>query len=74
MYNNSTRETMETRPITHAEAVYLARAMNLEIQTVWEITRNVPFSSYSDLESTIRRQVAGGVNTEMENDFRVPSF
>jgi len=65
---------METRPITHGEAVYLARALNLEIQTVWEITRNVPFSSYSDMESSIRRHLAGCENTEVDNDFRVPSF
>jgi hypothetical protein len=49
---------METRPATHPEAVYLARALNLNIETVWEIIRHSPFFSYADLELAARNYVA----------------
>jgi hypothetical protein len=44
------------RPPTHPEAVYLARALNLNIETVWEIIRPLRFSSYTDLELAVHNR------------------
>lgn len=49
---------METRSATHAEAVYLARALDLNIEAVWRIIRHVPFSSFADLEFAVRHAIA----------------
>jgi hypothetical protein len=44
---------MEQRIATHAEAVFIARALNLRIETVWEIIRGLPFATYADLETAV---------------------
>ncbi len=64
---------MRTRRITHAEAVYLARTLNLEIETVWEIIRNVPFSSFVELEMAVHRHIAEHRNAEVESDYGIPT-
>jgi len=46
---------MEQRIATHAEAVFIARALNLRIETVWEIIRGLPFTTYADLETAVHR-------------------
>ncbi len=42
-----------TRLATHAEAVYIARALNLRIETVWQIIQGLPFSSFNELELAV---------------------
>lgn len=64
---------MGSRPITHAEAVYIARALNLNIEAVWEIIRHESFSSYSDLELTIHRHMAKSREVEIDTDCGVPT-
>jgi hypothetical protein len=49
---------METRPTTHAEAVYLARTLNLKIESVWEAIRHRSFSSFADLELALHSLIA----------------
>lgn len=44
---------MRTRLTTHAEAVYIARALNLRIETVWQIIQDLPYTSYNDLELAV---------------------
>ncbi len=46
---------MEQRIATHAEAVFIARALNLRIETVWEIIRGLPYTTYADLETAVHR-------------------
>ena len=46
---------MEQRIATHAEAVFIARALNLRIETVWEIIRGLPFTTYADLETAVHK-------------------
>jgi hypothetical protein len=64
---------METRPATHAEAVYLARALNLNIETVWEIIRHLPSSSYADLEIAVRNHIARLQKPAMDQDHSLSS-
>jgi hypothetical protein len=65
---------METRRPTHAEAVFIARALNLHIEMVWEILRDVPFSSYAELELTVRTHVNPEHTAHVELDCSVPSI
>ena len=44
---------MHTRVATHAEAVYIARTLNLHIETVWKIIQGRPFTTYADLELVV---------------------
>jgi len=44
---------MSSRLATHAEAVYIARSLNLKIEDVWEVVRRTEFTSYGDLESAV---------------------
>jgi hypothetical protein len=46
---------MEQRIATHAEAVFIARALNLRIEAVWEIIRGLPFTTYADLETAVHK-------------------
>ena len=46
---------MEQRIATHAEAVFIARALNLRIETVWEIIRGLPYTTYADLETAVHK-------------------
>jgi hypothetical protein len=46
---------MEQRIATHAEAVFIARALNIRIETVWEIIRGLPFTTYADLETAVHK-------------------
>jgi hypothetical protein len=46
---------MEKRIATHAEAVFIARALNLRIETVWEIIRGLPYSTYTELETAVHK-------------------
>jgi hypothetical protein len=64
---------METRHATHAEAVYLARAHNLSIESVWEIIRNLPFSSYADLELAVHMHAARQNEPAMDHDHSLTS-
>lgn len=65
---------MRTRPATHAEAVYLARAFNLNIETVWEIIRKEPFSSYVELEIALHRHIAERRKSDIETDCGIPAI
>ena len=44
---------MHPRVATHAEAVYVARALNLQIETVWQIVQGRPYANYADLELVV---------------------
>lgn len=44
---------MHPRIATHAEAVYVARALNLQIETVWQIIKGKPYATYTDLELVV---------------------
>jgi hypothetical protein len=44
---------MHHRIATHAEAVYVARALNLQIEAVWQVIRGQRFASYADLELVV---------------------
>jgi hypothetical protein len=44
---------MHSRLATHAEAVYVARALNLHIEAVWQIIQGLHFASYTDLELAV---------------------
>ena len=44
---------MSSRLATHAEAVYIARSLNLNIEAVWEVIRRIEFTSYGDMESAV---------------------
>jgi hypothetical protein len=44
---------MHPRIATHAEAVYVARALNLQIETVWLIIQGKPYATYADLELVV---------------------
>jgi hypothetical protein len=44
---------MHSRIATHAEAVYVARALNLQIETVWHIIQGKPYATYADLELVV---------------------
>lgn len=44
---------MQTRTATHAEAVYVARALNLHIEAVWRIIQGMRFAQYADLELAV---------------------
>ncbi len=46
---------MEQRIATHAEAVFIARALNLRIETVWEIIRELPYTTYTELETAVHK-------------------
>jgi hypothetical protein len=46
---------MEQRIATHAEAVFVARALNLRVETVWEIVRGLPFTTCADLETAVHK-------------------
>jgi hypothetical protein len=65
---------METRFTTHAEAVYVARVLNLPIETVWEILRTVPFSSYAELELTVRTSLDRSLTPGTDDEFASPAF
>jgi hypothetical protein len=64
---------METRKPTHAEAVFVARALNLKIETVWGILQHVPFSSYADLETTVRNNIDPNTTSSVREDCEVPT-
>jgi hypothetical protein len=64
---------MNTRHATHAEAVYIARALNLNIESVWEAIRNMPFSSYADLELAVHRHFARHKKAAMDRDHSLTS-
>jgi hypothetical protein len=64
---------MQTRHTTHAEAVYVARSLNLPIETVWGILKSVPFSSHVELELIVHAHMDRAVTTKIESDFPVPS-
>jgi len=64
---------MRTRRFTHAEAVYLARTLNMEIETVWEIIRHVPFSSFVELEMAVHRHIAENRKVDVETDCGIPA-
>jgi DNA-binding MurR/RpiR family transcriptional regulator len=49
---------MEERSATHAEAVYLARTLNLSVEAVWRVIQHVPYSSYADLDLAVRHAIA----------------
>ncbi len=44
---------MDHRRATHAEAVYVARALNLPIETVWQVVQGRPYATYTDLELVV---------------------
>jgi hypothetical protein len=44
---------MQPRVATHAEAVYVARALNLQIETVWQIIQGRSYANYADLELVV---------------------
>jgi hypothetical protein len=44
---------MHQRVATHAEAVYVARALNLQIEAVWQIIQGRPYANYADLELVV---------------------
>jgi hypothetical protein len=44
---------MHQRIATHAEAVYVARALNLQIEAVWQIIQGRHYTSYADLELVV---------------------
>lgn len=44
---------MHSRLATHAEAVYVARALNLHIEAVWQIIQGSRFASYADMELAV---------------------
>ena len=44
---------MQSRKATHAEAVYVARALNLHIESVWQIIQGLPFTHYAELETAV---------------------
>jgi hypothetical protein len=44
---------MSTRTATHAEAVYVARALNIHIETVWRIIGGMAYGSVADLELAV---------------------
>jgi hypothetical protein len=64
---------METRQATHAEAVYLARALNLNIEAVWEIIRRLPTSSYAELELAVRNHVPQPQQPALDHDHTLSS-
>jgi hypothetical protein len=47
--------TMGNRKATHAEAVYIARALNLHIDTVWTIIEGMTYTTFADLEMAVHR-------------------
>jgi len=64
---------MQTRPATHAEAVYLARALNLNIETVWRTLRPQPAASYAELERAAQRYVARQQEPPVRDDVHLSS-
>jgi hypothetical protein len=44
---------MDHRLATHAEAVYVARALNLQIEAVWQIIQGRHYETYADLELVV---------------------
>lgn len=46
---------MGYRKATHAEAVYIARALNLHIDTVWSIIEGMTYTTFADLEMAVHR-------------------
>jgi hypothetical protein len=44
---------MHPRLATHAEAVYVARALNLHIEAVWQIIQGLHYANYADLELAV---------------------
>jgi hypothetical protein len=44
---------MHHRIATHAEAVYVARALNLQIEAVWQIIQGRHYATYADLELVV---------------------
>lgn len=44
---------MDHRQATHAEAVYVARALNLPIEAVWQVIQGRHYASYADLELVV---------------------
>ena len=44
---------MDHRIATHAEAVYVARALNLHIEAVWQIIQGRHYATYADLELVV---------------------
>lgn len=46
---------MGHRKATHAEAVYIARALNLHIDTVWNIIEGMTYTTFADLEMAVHR-------------------
>ena len=63
---------MQTRPATHAEAVYLARALNLNIETVWSTIRPQPSASYAELERAAQRYIARQQQPAPRTDRNLP--
>ncbi len=45
---------MHQRVATHAEAVYVARALNLQIEAVWQLIQGKPYATYTDLEVVVQ--------------------
>jgi|WetSurMetagenome_2_1015567.scaffolds.fasta_scaffold1366505_2 hypothetical protein len=64
---------MEERKPTHAEAVFIARALNLKIETVWGILQHVPFTSYADMETAVTNNIDSDSASGIEEDYKVPS-
>jgi hypothetical protein len=44
---------MSTRRATHAEAVYVARTLNIHIETVWHIIAGMSYADVADLELAV---------------------
>ena len=44
---------MDHRQATHAEAVYVARALNLPIEAVWQVIQGRHYGTYADLELVV---------------------
>lgn len=48
---------MDHRRATHAEAVYVARALNLPIERVWQVVQGRAYATYADLEHVVQHAV-----------------
>ena len=55
---------MSTRTATHAEAVYIARSLNLHIETVWHIIAGMSYADEADLAIAVHEAFLqnGGVS------------
>lgn len=64
------REEIDSmKQATHGDAVYIARFLNLNIETVWEIIRGMKYSTQNELEMAVHHAFLNKRPASLDNRY-----